>query len=187
MEFIRTSLDHGFISVPILFFLFKYTKIQIISKTALEILRWIIVFLTLVYLYNWLIILIEILFGKFDQIAFIQENLTFYKRAFGSYFYIYWLMIICNILPIILIFNKFGKSFLGVFLVGFIFKFGLYMERWIIIMTSLHFDFLSSHWTFDNYSHEFTWLFSALFFTICLLIIAFIIDKIKIYTKMILT
>ena len=72
----------------------------------------------------------------------------------GPYWWSYWLLIICNGLSIqILWFKRFRESEFWLFLVSVVVSVGMWLERFVIIVTSLNRDFLPSSWA--NYSPRF--------------------------------
>jgi molybdopterin-containing oxidoreductase family membrane subunit len=75
------------------------------------------------------------------------ERFVFLNRAFGPYAWAYWTMISCNVLlPQLFWFRKIRRSIpLMLFIVIFV-NVGMWFERFVIIVTSLHRDFLPSSW-----------------------------------------
>jgi Ni/Fe-hydrogenase subunit HybB-like protein len=66
---------------------------------------------------------------------------------FGPYWWSYWLLIICNGLSIQLLwFKRFRESPFWLFVISVIVSIGMWLERFVIIITSLHRDFLPSSW-----------------------------------------
>ena len=69
------------------------------------------------------------------------------NRMIGPYAPSYWSLILCNIfMPQLLWFRKVRGSVLGLFLLALVVNTGMWLERFIIIVTSLHRDFLPSSW-----------------------------------------
>ncbi|MEO7539961.1 MAG: NrfD/PsrC family molybdoenzyme membrane anchor subunit [Pyrinomonadaceae bacterium] len=65
----------------------------------------------------------------------------------GPYWWSYWLLIFCNGLSIQLLwFKRFRESEFWLFLISIIVSVGMWLERFVIIVTSLHRDFLPSSW-----------------------------------------
>ncbi|HZH04464.1 MAG TPA: NrfD/PsrC family molybdoenzyme membrane anchor subunit [Myxococcaceae bacterium] len=76
-----------------------------------------------------------------------EEAFVFLNRAFGPYWVIYWLMMFCNVLvPQIFWFKKVRYSLKVVWVASILINVGMWCERFIIIVTSLHRDFLTSSW-----------------------------------------
>jgi len=75
------------------------------------------------------------------------ERFTFMNRAFGPFAWAYWTMVSCNVLTPQLFWFKRVRSNLGlVFLLSLFINVGMWFERFVIIVTSLHRDFLPSSW-----------------------------------------
>lgn len=75
------------------------------------------------------------------------ERFAFMNRAMGPFSWAYWTMVTCNvILPQLLWFKKLRRSIPFVFLMSIIVNIGMWFERFVIIVTSIHRDFLPSSW-----------------------------------------
>jgi hypothetical protein len=71
------------------------------------------------------------------------DKYAFINRATGSYKVIYWVMFLSAIiLPFTLLIKKLASKFWYVLLVAFGMKIGFYFERYVIIVTSIHRDYL---------------------------------------------
>jgi Ni/Fe-hydrogenase subunit HybB-like protein len=78
--------------------------------------------------------------NPFDR--YIQIN-----RAFGGYWPSFWLLFTCNVLtPNFLWFKKIRTSVPLLFIISLIIQVGMWTERYVIIVTSLHRDFMPSIW-----------------------------------------
>ncbi len=76
------------------------------------------------------------------------EQFTFYNRAFGPYAWAYWLMFTCNVLvPQIFWFKRFRRSVVVLFIASIFVNIGMWFERFNIVVTSLHRDYLPSSWS----------------------------------------
>ncbi len=65
----------------------------------------------------------------------------------GPYWWSYWLLIICNGLSIQLLwFKRFRESPFWLFMISIVVSVGMWLERFVIIVTSLNRDFLPSSW-----------------------------------------
>lgn len=65
----------------------------------------------------------------------------------GPYWFMYWLLIFCNGISIqFLWFKRFRESEFWLFVISLIVSVGMWLERFVIIVTSLHRDFLPSSW-----------------------------------------
>ena len=72
---------------------------------------------------------------------------TFLNRASGPYAWAYWIMVSCNVIsPQIFWFKKARTSIPILFVVSIVINIGMWFERFVIIVTSLHRDFLPSSW-----------------------------------------
>lgn len=75
------------------------------------------------------------------------ERYVFMNRAMGPYAWSYWIMIACNVLiPQIFWFKKMRRSIPVMFVVSIFVNIGMWFERFVITVTSLHRDFLPSNW-----------------------------------------
>jgi Ni/Fe-hydrogenase subunit HybB-like protein len=75
------------------------------------------------------------------------EGFAFLNRAFGPYAWAYWIMVSCNvILPQILWWKKARTNLAILFVMSLIVNVGMWFERFVIIVTSLHRDYLPSSW-----------------------------------------
>jgi molybdopterin-containing oxidoreductase family membrane subunit len=75
------------------------------------------------------------------------ERFTFLNRAFGPYAWAYWTMVSCNVLiPQILWVKKIRRNIAILFALSLVINVGMWFERFVIIVTSLHRDFLPSSW-----------------------------------------
>jgi Ni/Fe-hydrogenase subunit HybB-like protein len=106
------------------------------------------------------------------------ERYVFLNRATGPYAWAYWTMISCNVLsPQIFWFKKARTSIPVMFVVSILVNIGMWFERFVIIVTSLHRDFLPSSWGYfrptlvDIFTYAGT---LGLFFTAFLLFIRWI-------------
>ena len=75
------------------------------------------------------------------------ELFTFVNRALGPYAWAYWIMVTCNVIsPQIFWFKKARTNIAILFVVSIVINIGMWFERFVIIVTSLHRDFLPSSW-----------------------------------------
>jgi len=75
------------------------------------------------------------------------EIFTLHNRMFGPYALLYWLMLGCNVLaPQVLWFRQVRGSVPLLFVIALIVNVGMWLERFTIVVTSLHRDFLPSSW-----------------------------------------
>ncbi|MBC2838759.1 NrfD/PsrC family molybdoenzyme membrane anchor subunit [Robiginitalea sp. SC105] len=76
------------------------------------------------------------------------EQYAFLNRATGPYWWAYTLMMTCNVVsPQVMWFKKIRTSILVSFIISIVVNIGMWFERFVIIVTSLHRDYLPSSWT----------------------------------------
>lgn len=100
------------------------------------------------------------------------ESYCFVNRATGEYWWAYWMMMSCNVLsPQFFWFKKIRTSIVATFILSIVVNIGMWFERFVIIVTSLHRDYLPSSWSYfkptlvDMGTYLFTFgLFFTLFF-----------------------
>jgi molybdopterin-containing oxidoreductase family membrane subunit len=106
--------------------------------------------------------MMELFFGWYSANAY--EQYMIFNRITGPYGHYYWMLIFCNgVVPQFLWFKRFRRSLPIVFAISIIVSIGMWLERFVIIVTSLHRDFLPSSW--GMYSPT-VWDFSMFFGTI---------------------
>jgi hypothetical protein len=75
------------------------------------------------------------------------EQFVFLNRALGPFSWAYWTMVSCNVLvPQLLWIRAFRRNLVMVFVIAIFVNIGMWFERFVIIVTSLHRDFLPSSW-----------------------------------------
>jgi molybdopterin-containing oxidoreductase family membrane subunit len=78
----------------------------------------------------------------------LYELFTFKNRAFGPYAWAYWIMVSCNVLsPQFFWIKKIRTTPWMIFLLSLVINVGMWFERFVIIVTSLHRDFVPSSWS----------------------------------------
>ncbi|MFY0592710.1 NrfD/PsrC family molybdoenzyme membrane anchor subunit [Roseivirga sp.] len=100
------------------------------------------------------------------------EQYAFYNRMNGPYWWAYWSMMTCNVIsPQLFWSKKIRTSIAATFIISIIVNIGMWFERFVIIVTSLHRDYLPSSWAmfyptiYDMGVYLFTFgLFFTLFF-----------------------
>jgi molybdopterin-containing oxidoreductase family membrane subunit len=76
------------------------------------------------------------------------EQYAFLNRATGPYWWAYASMMTCNVvIPQLYWIYKIRTSFVATFILSIFVNIGMWFERFVIIVTSLHRDFLPSSWT----------------------------------------
>jgi len=100
------------------------------------------------------------------------EQYAFLNRATGPYWWAYTIMMTCNVIsPQLFWFKKIRTSLWATFILSIVVNIGMWFERFVIIVTSLHRDFLPSSWamfypTFydiGDYLFTFGFFFTAFF------------------------
>ena len=75
------------------------------------------------------------------------ERFVFINRALGPYAWAYWIMVGCNVLsPQFFWFKKIRTTPWMIFIITIFVNIGMWFERFVIIVTSLHRDYLPSAW-----------------------------------------
>ncbi len=75
------------------------------------------------------------------------EQFVVVNRALGHYAWAFWLMISCNVVfPQLFWFKKLRTSVPVMFVIVIFVNVGMWLERFVIVVTSLHRDFLPSSW-----------------------------------------
>lgn len=86
------------------------------------------------------------------------------NRMTGPYSVIYWMLIACNIVtPQLLWFRKIRAKVGALFAIAMVVNLGMWLERFVIVITSLHRDFLPSSW---GMYYPTVWDFATFFGTI---------------------
>ncbi|MEE8201068.1 MAG: NrfD/PsrC family molybdoenzyme membrane anchor subunit [Candidatus Acidoferrales bacterium] len=76
-----------------------------------------------------------------------EQFIIILNRLFGPYAVAYWGLLLCNILvPQLLWFKRVRTHVLALFLIAIVVNIGMWLERFVIVVTSLHRDFLPSSW-----------------------------------------
>jgi Ni/Fe-hydrogenase subunit HybB-like protein len=103
------------------------------------------------------------------------ERFVFINRALGPYAWAYWTMVSCNVIfPQLFWIKKIRRSVPLMFAIGIFVNIGMWFERFVIIVTSLHRDFLPSSWgMFIPTVYDFGILLGSfgLFFTLILIFV----------------
>lgn len=109
----------------------------------------------------------------------VYEQYQFFNvRMTGPYAWAYWTMMFCNLVaPQIFWFKKMRRSIPVMFAISIVVNIGMWFERFVITITSLHRDFLPSSWGYytPTWVDVITFLGSfGLFFTLFLLFLRFV-------------
>ncbi len=77
----------------------------------------------------------------------LYEEYLILNRMYGPYAPLYWALMVCNVvIPQVLWFKRVRTSVWGLFILALIVNTGMWLERFVIVITSLHRDFLPSSW-----------------------------------------
>ncbi|MDH4127227.1 MAG: polysulfide reductase NrfD [Spirochaetota bacterium] len=88
------------------------------------------------------------------------ELFAFVNRATGPFWWAYWIMVTCNVVsPQLFWFKKIRTSIPAILILSILINVGMWFERFVIVVTSLHRDFLPSSWT----DFSATWVDAGLF------------------------
>ena len=92
-------------------------------------------------------------YGYMTEIFFAWYGGSIYEegmlrtRMLGPYAPIFWSLMVCNVLaPQLLWFKKLRRAPVPLFLIALVVSVGMWLERFVIVVTSLHRDFLPSSW-----------------------------------------
>jgi molybdopterin-containing oxidoreductase family membrane subunit len=89
--------------------------------------------------------MMEAFFGFYSANMFEKYMIT--NRMTGPYWPVYWALIFCNgLVPQVLWFPKVRHNLWLLFIISLIVNVGMWLERFVIVVTSLHRDFTPSGW-----------------------------------------
>jgi molybdopterin-containing oxidoreductase family membrane subunit len=75
------------------------------------------------------------------------ERYVTLNRMLGPYGWMYWLLLVCNVaVPQLFWFRQMRTSPVALWIVALIVLLGMWLERYMIIITALHRDYLPSSW-----------------------------------------
>ena len=76
------------------------------------------------------------------------EQYAFLNRATGPYWWAYWSMMTCNVFsPQLMWSKKLRTNLVFTFVISIVVNIGMWFERFVIIVTSIHRDYLPSSWS----------------------------------------
>ncbi len=76
------------------------------------------------------------------------ESYAFINRFSGPYFWAYWAMMTCNVIsPQLFWFKKLRTNLTFTFIISIVVNIGMWFERFVIIVTSIHRDYVPSSWS----------------------------------------
>jgi len=89
--------------------------------------------------------ILEAFFGWYSGNRF--ERYMIWNRMHGPYASYYWALILCNIItPQFLWIKRVRENLLVLWFISIVVSIGMWLERFVIVVTSLHRDFLPSSW-----------------------------------------
>ncbi|MBI3880183.1 MAG: polysulfide reductase NrfD [Verrucomicrobia bacterium] len=102
------------------------------------------------------------------------ELYAFKNRAFGPYWWAYWTMISCNVIsPQFFWFKKLRTGVAFTFIISIFVNIGMWFERFVIIVTSIHRDYLPSAWGYFRPTYVDVLTFVGSFGLFCTLFLLF--------------
>jgi Ni/Fe-hydrogenase subunit HybB-like protein len=106
------------------------------------------------------------------------ERFAFINRAVGPFAWGYWIMISCNVvIPQLFWFRRFRQNLILVWVLSILVNVGMWFERFVIIVISLHRDFIPANWSYylPTWVDVLTYVGTfGLFFTMFLLFMRFL-------------
>jgi len=142
--FVAGAIFSGFAMVATLIIIMrKYFKLEhVITIDHLDVMNRIVIATSLMVGYAYMI---EIFMSWYGGVTF--ERYAFINRALGPYAWAYWLMVTCNVLlPQLLWFKKIRSTIKYLYPIVILVNLGMWLERFVIIVTSLTRDYLPSSW-----------------------------------------
>ena len=92
------------------------------------------------------------------------------NRMFGPYAHTYWMLILCNCMTVQLLWiAPVRRNVPLLFVIAIVVNIGMWLERYVIVVTSLHRDFLPSSW---GMYHGTFWDYATFFGTLGLFFVA---------------
>jgi len=155
--FVAGAIFSGFAMVATLIIIMrKMFKLEhIITENHLEAMNKIIIATSMMVGYAYAI---ELFIAWYSGVG--VERFVFMNRALGPYAWAYWTMVFCNVAaPQLLWFKKIRRSALLMYPVVILINVGMWFERFVIVVSSLHRDYLPSSWDYFRP----TWIDAGLF------------------------
>ena len=91
--------------------------------------------------------MMEAFFGWYSGNPY--ESFMIWNRMHGPYSGYYWALILCNgLVPQLLWIKKVRSNLLALWLISLVVSIGMWLERFVIVVTSLHREYLPSSWGF---------------------------------------
>jgi Ni/Fe-hydrogenase subunit HybB-like protein len=128
-----------FLSIPLRKF---YNLEDFITMRHLQNMAKIMLATGLIVFYGYIM---EAFFGYYSANKY--EGFLIHNRMTGPYAPFYWILIFCNgLTPQLLWLKRVRNSVPMIFIISIIVSIGMWLERFVIVVTSLHRDFLPSSW-----------------------------------------
>jgi hypothetical protein len=115
----------------------------------------------------------EFFIAWYSQVEY--EGYAFMNRMSGPYWWAYWSMMSCNVIsPQLFWFKKIRTSIVATFILSIVVNIGMWFERFVIIVTSLHRDYIPSSWAmfYPTMYDVGDYIFSFGFFFTCFFLFA---------------
>jgi molybdopterin-containing oxidoreductase family membrane subunit len=144
--FVAGAIFSGFAMVATLIIIMrKMFRLQhLITDNHLELMNKIIIVTSMMVGYAYAM---EFFIAWYSGVAY--ERFVFLNRAMGPYAWAYWIMVTCNVIvPQLLWFKKIRRTVLLMYPIVLLVNVGMWFERFVIVVTSLHRDFLPSSWDY---------------------------------------
>lgn len=175
LDIINTNIILCLIPMIIIIWLIELVfKNRFETKRALNVIRWIVISYALLNLSYFLI-----------GITLKPNEFAIVKRATGPYWWSYLLMTFgAVVLPFSLFYKRIGLKKRYLILVAFLIRSGRYFEIFVILVTSLHRDYLPSSFPTSK-DETFILLFEniAIIFLQALILVVLILGLLKVYDK----
>ena len=155
--FVAGAIFSGFAMVATLIVLMrKFFHLEhVVTKDHLDVMNRIVIATSLMVGYAYMI---EFFIAWYGGVAY--ERFVFMNRALGPYAWAYWTMVSCNVIfPQLLWIRKIRRTTHLLYPVVILVNVGMWFERFVIVVTSLHRDFLPASW--DHFTP--TWVDIGLF------------------------
>ncbi|MDF1564065.1 MAG: polysulfide reductase NrfD [Deltaproteobacteria bacterium] len=142
--FVAGAILSGFAMVATLIILLRrfFHLEHIITTDAVELMNKIVIVTSLMVGYAYAM---EFFTAWYSGVA--AERYVFLNRALGPYAWAYWTMVICNVVvPQFLWIKKVRRNVWLMYPIVLLVNVGMWFERFVIVITSLHRDYLPSSW-----------------------------------------
>ena len=155
--FVAGAIFSGFAMVATLIIIMRkmFHLEHVVTKNHLDVMNRIVIATSLMVGYAYAV---EFFIAWYGGVAY--ERFVFINRALGPYAWAYWTMVSCNVIfPQLFWFRKIRRNVMLIYPIVILVNVGMWFERFVIVVTSLHRDFLPSSW--DMFSA--TWVDIGLF------------------------